>query len=135
MRIEGHSQDGSVCQPALHDSQCQRLLKHPGTQCTCSCSLWCTALAIASDKMTEAISGERAVLNPNCILEREVGLVCSVAMRQAFSKTFSMADVTVIPLWLDGSELSLSFFGIEVMAPMHMSFGMCPVELMPRKRL
>ena len=24
-----------------------------------------------------------------------------------------MVDVTVIPLWLDGSELSLSFFGIE----------------------
>ena len=46
-----------------------------------------------------------------------------------------MVDVTVIPLWLDGSELSLSFFGIEVMAPMHKSFGMCPVELMPRKRL
>ena len=33
-RIEGHSQDGSVCQPALHDSPRQRLLKHPGTQCT-----------------------------------------------------------------------------------------------------
>ena len=31
------------------------------------CYLWCTALAIASDTMTEAISGERAVLNPNCI--------------------------------------------------------------------
>ena len=47
-----------------------------------------------------------------------------------------MIDVTVIPLWLDGSELSLSFFvGIEVMAPMHMSSGMCPVELMPRKWL
>ena len=46
-----------------------------------------------------------------------------------------MVDVTVIPLWLDGSELSLSFFGIEVMAPMCMSSGMCPVELMPRKRL
>ena len=46
-----------------------------------------------------------------------------------------MVDVTVIPLWLDGSELSLSFFGIEVMAPMHKYSGMCPVELMPRKRL
>ena len=46
-----------------------------------------------------------------------------------------MVDVTVIPLWLDGSGLSLSFFGIEVMAPMHKSSGMCPVELMPRKRL
>ena len=33
-RIVGHSQDGSVCQPALHDSQRQRLLKHAGTQCT-----------------------------------------------------------------------------------------------------
>ena len=50
-----------------------------------SCSLWCTALAIASDTMTEAISGERAVLNPNCISERGVGHVCSVAMRLAFS--------------------------------------------------
>ena len=71
-----------------------------------SCSLWCTALAFASDTMTDAISGERAALNPNCISERGVGLVCSVAMRQAFSKTFSMVDVTVIPLWLDGNELS-----------------------------
>ena len=75
------------------------------------------------------------MLKPNCISERGVGLVCSVAMRQAFSKTFYMVDVTVIPLWLDGSELSLFFFGIEVMAPMHMSSGMCSVELMPRKRL
>ena len=77
-----------------------------------SCSLWCTALAIASDTMTEAISGERAVLNPNCISERGVGSVCSVAMRLAFS----MVDVTVIPLWLDGSELSclcLSLLGLR----------------------
>ena len=49
-----------------------------------SCSLWCTALAIASDTMTEAISGERAVLNPNCISERGVGHVCSVAMDLGF---------------------------------------------------
>ena len=75
------------------------------------------------------------MLNPNCISERGVGRVCSVAARLAFSYAISMVNVTVIPLWLDGSELSLSFFGIEVMAPMYMSSGMCPVELMPRKRL
>ena len=50
-----------------------------------SCSLWCTALAIASETMTEAISGERAVLNPNFISESAVGRVCSVAVRLAFS--------------------------------------------------
>ena len=61
-----------------------------------SCSLWCTTLAIASDIMTEAISGERAMLKSNCILERGVGLICSVAMRQAFSKTEDLLRGRVI---------------------------------------
>ena len=72
----------------------------------------CTALAIASHSMNEAISGERALLNPNCLSERGAGLACLLCGDEA-GILEDLLYGGYLCGWTELSELSLTFFGME----------------------